>query len=365
MLQFSESPGESLPDALNAHPVQPAQPTKSPAGLKDTQSRKYLLTINNPRSKGITQETIREIIEEYFSTCIYYCLADEIGGKENTHHTHIFLMFSSAVRFSQIKKHFPAAHIDRCKGTAQENRDYVFKEGKHLETDKATTNLRETRFEWGDLPQEPGRGSRTDLAALHERIRSGISTLEIIEEFPEQILNMSRIELARQRIQFSENKSQLRELFVAYIHGRTGTGKTRSIYEIHSPETLYRITDYKNPFDNYEGEEILVLDEFRSSLNIEQILNILDIYPVTLPARYTNKQAAYCRVYIISNLNLEAQYPAYRFNDSKTWDAFKRRIHCLIDFDEIAAAHNDFSNRLRDLEERLEACKILTVVANE
>ena len=56
---------------------------------------------------------------------------------------------------------------------------------------------------------------------------------------------------------------------------------------------MYRVTDYKHPFDSYCGEEVLVLEEFRSDFPIGSILNYLDIYPIQLPAGYNNKQACY------------------------------------------------------------------------
>lgn len=314
---------------------------------KDTQSRKYLLTINNPHDKGITHDTIKAAIKEQFSTIQYYCMSDEVGGKDKTHHTHIFLMFTSPVRFSQVKKHFPSAHIDRCRGSAQDNRDYVFKEGKHADSDKAATNLKETHYESGELPNEPGRGARTDLAAIHAMIREGATTEEIVEEHPNQVLNVSRIEQARQLHLHSQSKKTIRDIFVIYVHGGSGTGKTRTVMSMNDLTDVYRVTGYKHPFDAYSGEKVLVLDEFRSSLEISQLLNILDIYPTALEARYTNRQAAYTRVYIISNDSINSQYPGVKNEKPETWTAFRRRVHLVIDYNVIAAQTNDYEERTR------------------
>ena len=91
---------------------------------KDTQSRKYLLTINNPKEKELSHDKIKELINSMKST-IYYCMADEKGLKEETPHTHIFIAFRSPVRFSTIKNLFPTAHIDKSLGTSAENKAYV------------------------------------------------------------------------------------------------------------------------------------------------------------------------------------------------------------------------------------------------
>jgi hypothetical protein len=60
--------------------------------------------------------------------------------------------------------------------------------------------------------------------------------------------------------------------------------------------------------------------------------NYLDGYPLALPARYSNKQACYDRVFIVSNLDLRDQYSLVRINQYEVWAAFIRRIHKVIRF---------------------------------
>ena len=56
---------------------------------KDTQSRKWLLTINNPENLGLTHDRVKEIIGGMKSV-LYWCMADEIG-QNGTYHTHIYI----------------------------------------------------------------------------------------------------------------------------------------------------------------------------------------------------------------------------------------------------------------------------------
>ena len=122
----------------------------------DSRTRKWLITINNPQEKGYTHDWIKEILGS-LKQVVYWCMADEIG-EEGTYHTHLFVAFSNAVRFSTIKKKFDGGHFDMCRGTSQQNRDYVFKEGEHAKGKKAETHLRETREEYGHMPVErPGQ----------------------------------------------------------------------------------------------------------------------------------------------------------------------------------------------------------------
>ena len=95
----------------------------------NTQSRKWLLTINNPSEHGLNHAAIREILEK-FKKLDYWCMCDEEGDECSTLHTHIFIFRQNPIRFSAIKNKFPTAHIDQCRGLSSENRAYVLKDGE-------------------------------------------------------------------------------------------------------------------------------------------------------------------------------------------------------------------------------------------
>ena len=186
--------------------------------MADRQSRKYQLTINNPAENGLDHEQIKLLLERQ-KGIVYFCMADEKGLEEQTPHTHVYIHFTSAVRFSHIKKLFPAAHIESVRGTAEENRAYVQKSGKWENDKKGDTRIDGTFF-----------------------------------------------------------------------------------------------------------------DEFRSSLPIGDMLNYLDGYPVTLPARYANRVACFVTVYIICDIDLKHQYTNVQCGEPETWRAFLRRIHKVVEY---------------------------------
>ena len=68
---------------------------------KNTRSRKYQLTINNPVEKGYTHEKIRAVLAE--NPPVYYCMCDETG-ENGTPHTHIYVCYRNAVYFSSTVK---------------------------------------------------------------------------------------------------------------------------------------------------------------------------------------------------------------------------------------------------------------------
>jgi hypothetical protein len=295
----------------------------------DSRSRKWLITINNPEEKGFTREYIKEILGS-MKQVRYWCMADEYGECK-TPHVHIFTAFNQAVKFSYIKKRFEGGHFDICRGTSQENRDYVFKEGNHEKSKKVEGHLPETREEWGDMPLER-KGVRNDLADLYDMVEDGVSTHDIIKENPHHMMNSERIERVRQMILEEKYKKTFRELTVTYVHGETGRGKTRDILEKYGYEKVYRITDYNHPFDKYNGQDVIMFDEFRNSLKMQEMLQYLEGYPLALPARYVNRQACYTKVYIVSNWDFHKQYAEIQKRDIDSWQAFERRIHKYIEY---------------------------------
>ena len=293
------------------------------------QARRFLLTVNNPAEKQVTHDSIKSEMEK-LTTVKYYCMSDEIGA-EGTYHTHIFLACSSCLRFSTLKRHFPAAHIDSVNGTSEEARAYVLKTGKWEDDEKRGTQVPNTQFEWGEVPQDR-QGERVDLAVLLGLIKDGMTNAEIIESNPDYLLRLNDIDRTRQTLVNEEYRERWRNLEVTYIWGATGTGKTRSVREGQGYANVYAVNNYKHPFDGYAGENVMLFDEFNSNFRIQDMNNYLDGYPLTLPARYSNKQACYERVIIISNLDLREQYAHEKRTQPDIWAAFVRRIHKVIRF---------------------------------
>lgn len=291
---------------------------------EDSRSRKWQVTINNPVEKGYTHEKIKEIVKE-FKNCVYWCMADETGGEMQTFHTHVYIHCSGAVRFSTMLKRFEGGHFEMCKGTSEQNRDYVFKQGKWKNTEKETTNDADSHYESGELPVER-QGKRNDLDDLYDMIKAGMTDAQILEDSPSYMLHLDSIRKSREIVRAKKYEGKKRMLEVTYIYGKSGSGKTRSVFDRYGADA-YFVTDYKHPFDEYEGQPVMVFDEFRSSLDMSAFLKYLDIYPLVLPARYSNKRACYTKVYIISNVPLYQQYEWYQKNEPETWKGLARRIH--------------------------------------
>ena len=109
--------------------------------------------------------------------------------------------------------------------------------------------------------------------------------------------------------------------------------KTRYVMETYGYSNVYKITNYKYPFDNYKNQDVILFDEFRSSIPLTDMLQYLDGYPCRLPARFTDKIACFTKVFIVSNIDLDKQYPNMQVEDTVSWNAFIRRINKIQKFE--------------------------------
>lgn len=301
----------------------------------DKQSRKWQITINNPEFSH------KEILDKLsqLSSVEYVALVDENGS---TFHTHIFLVTRSPSRFSQWQRLFEKkAHIEIAKGSIEENIDYLRKTGKWQDTKKSETTIEGSFEEYGERPEEKGQGYRSDLANLYHMIEEGYSNASIIAAMPETAIRyLSNIDKVRATLLEEKYKNTFRNLEVNYIFGKTGSGKTKYVMEsFGNYESIFRVTDFTHPFDGYNTQDIIAFEEFCSSLRIQDMLVYLDGYPCVLPARYAQRIACFTKVFILSNIPLEKQYPNVQQDSPETYAAFLRRIHKVIHFESSENIH--------------------------
>ena len=298
----------------------------------NSQARNYNLTLNNPFKYGFNDEKIRATLESLVSVD-YYCMCHEKGSTE---HVHIFLYARSPIRFRTIKRKFPTAHIERGRGTVQENRVYFQKTGKWEHTEKAKTVIKDSFFEFGEIPVEASEKAPKQFELL-QLIKSGESTMDIIRNNPQYAFKGRDIDLLRDIYLNDKFSKIMRDVDVTYIFGKTAVGKTRFVYDSFDSKDICRITNYRNGkinFDSYHSQNVLVFDEFRSQIPISEMLTYLDVYPLQLPARYSDRTACYSKVYLLSNIPLDEQYPHLQIKEKETWNAFLRRFNAILEFKE-------------------------------
>lgn len=85
--------------------------------------RKWQLTENNP---DYDKKEAVERLSGVASTI--YCIGCSEMGESGTMHIHAFVVFKNAIELGSLKKKFPRAHFEACRGNARSNVEYIRKD---------------------------------------------------------------------------------------------------------------------------------------------------------------------------------------------------------------------------------------------
>lgn len=296
-----------------------------------SQGRKWQLTLNNPEAVNVNLDKFAEMIKELSPD--YYCLCEEIATT-GTHHFHGFFYSKSPKRFSTIKRLFETAHIEKAYASCKVNRDYLLKEGKWEDDHKADTKVKGSFREEGILPSERDE-KHPEQSLLIERIKEGASTIEVVEEFPQYAMQTRNIDELRVAYCGGISKDGVRDLTVIYIKTPDDMDRISLVYSKHSFRDICRINNYGGSkgisFDTYKYEKVIVFEDYYGQLPLGSFISYLGKYPVTLPARYGDRQACYNYVYILSSISPEEQYGELRTKNRRLWLRYLKSIDKFIE----------------------------------
>lgn len=137
----------------------------------------------------------------------YFLAYKEVGELKEGEHIHIYVNYKNRVQIS-LKKTL-SAHIEICRGSAEQNINYISKQGNKLD----------------EIGVKPRPGERTDIKNVKEMTREQRDTL------PLQMYN-----IVQKINQEESNKVYIDDMYkevkVYYIWGETGVGKTCKAKEI-------------------------------------------------------------------------------------------------------------------------------------
>ena len=287
------------------------------------------IIVKRPFFKGL------DCVERYFKALqefggLKYAIYQyEKGEAEETPHIQAFIIYKNSKRFKNVKQDFPTGHLIIPNGSNYENREYCTK--------------KDTRFappvEIGEFSE---MRSRNDIVQCLEMIRLGATNGVIQSAFPVLYAQFGpdKIEKIRQDNLKEEHGQKFRDIQVTYIYGNARLGKTTYVYENYPVKDICRVNNYfKGTFEDYMFQKVLVLDEFTGKLDLPFLNNLLDKFPISLPARFANRTACYDEVFIISNLPLSEQYKEQQAAISEVYKAFTERIHNIIRFTVLGVWH--------------------------
>ena len=278
--------------------------------------RSYMITIPFKYKDSIIKiKDIRDKLLRYD----YFVFQLEKGNNTQYKHYQLYLENEEPIRFETIKNLLPMAHIEKRNGTKKQAFEYCTKIDTRLHG----------FWEFGDRPDfnNSSESKKSKKEEFLLAVNNGASDRELLLNFP-TIFTKKLVDEYRNVLGINLNQD-IRDIKVTYIFGLSGVGKSSYIRRMYKANDIYIVSDYeRDPFGSYNGQKCIVFEEFRSNFPLSVFLQYLDIYPLSLPSRYQNKQALYTDIYIISNWTLDNQYINVPQVDR---DALLRRIKYRID----------------------------------
>ena len=209
------------------------------------------------------------------------------------------------------------------------------------------TKVTPENYQFGVL--DNNQGKRTDLDNFVQSVLDGATDEELITQNPKlYMLHKSKINGLRQgqRTKFLTIK---RDMQVSFLCGETGTGKTTAVIDKYPAKDLYKALRGKDPFFNYDGQDIVFFDEFKPSrYEIEDLNEWLDRSPLNINIRYGSVLACFTKVIFASNTQFKNVYKHLRDSldedDRRKYQALMRKIHNVYNFDSI----EDFDKFMND-----------------
>lgn len=286
--------------------------------LEATRSRNWCATL---KCASFTREQIEEGLAEYS-----YLGQMEEGSQNGYKHWQIVIEHRNAIKGRTLLNKFPGGHFEpRESKSALPARSYVLKLSTRVPDQPPLVGGKFLEMDLADLIDTDDDET---LKIRNLVMNEGLTSNQVLLKHPELLHRHRDVDRMYQAQQSRVGRGYRKDLEVHYLYGLPGVGKTHMVYDsVDDMDTIYRVSDYEHPFDEYSGEPVLLLDEFSGQMKFETFLQAIDIYPTRLSARYHNKRANWHVVWLVSNLSLK-KLPWY--SDSKVskaqWNALCRRI---------------------------------------
>lgn len=206
--------------------------------------------------------------------------------------------------------------VERRRGSQQQAIDYCSKEDTRVEGP----------WQFGERKPYQER-DRTDLHAIWELI-NGASISEIAEEHPKQFIQYNRGIKALHSV---KQKHRNFKTHVIWIHGSTGTGKSRTVWEKFPDAYPKNRSEW---WDGYDPgiHEVVVIDDYRynAKLGFDELLRLFDRYPHLVQQKGSTVTF---KPKIIALTTTKSPQETFKHHE-EDMEQLLRRIDEIIDLDE-------------------------------
>lgn len=308
--------------------------------------RNFCWTLNNPTEDEIAQFGDMSM----FSYFVY----GEETGKNGTTHLQGYAECCTQFRFNKICKFFNnRAHIEPRRGTPKQAAGYC-KKGlceEHVKTGDRCEFCQDFdgdyEFYFPRLVEEPEtwqepneygtisqQGKRSDITAPVEMLTEGNTLAKVAKTFPEQFVKYHK-GFGALRALLLGPRCLSKDPEVIWLWGPTGVGKTRDAYLKYWPNEPHYVWQPSNGnwWDGYDGEDKIIMDEFRAQMTWSDLLALTqrNEYRVPYKGGFVQIQA--------SKFIITSPFPPERcYKDDDRYDRYAqlaRRITKVVQYTKL------------------------------
>jgi len=220
--------------------------------------------IPNPRHPSMAQSkrwcfTLNNYSEAELEACkvldVAYCIFGEEKGESGTPHLQGYLLATKNLRLKAVSKLIPRAFFVAAKGTSEQNIAYCSKDN--------------VVFEYGEKPvskEAQGQAEKARWGAAKQAAISGN-----LDEVPDDIYVRYYRTLKEIKKDHMQKPADADSTTGEWLHGPPECGKSRKARQ-DNPGAYFKA--YNKWWDGYQGEEVVILDDFENDIALGHHLKI-------------------------------------------------------------------------------------------
>jgi len=299
-------------------------PVSVPDKKRRVQARRYAFTINAPEI-AISQWRVAADQIKHLTKVSFIKFQPERSPTSDKMHVQGYCELTGPTAPSTVSaiigQGLVKPHLEVCKGSAQQNYDYVSKTATAV-----CDEFPDLCVEWGAMGQQGARTDLDDLAA--QCAADDVTVQDIADNNPGMFIRYHRGIEALIQLNDKPRPVGLPKK-VLFFYGTTGTGKTRAAFEEAGEDAYSWGPEQGKWWNGYNRHKTVIMDEFRGQLEMGYMLRLLDVYPMKIETKGGMRQFVADTVILTGPMHPKELYPSLG-NDLH--DQFLRRIDEVREF---------------------------------